>query len=154
MKFLTLFLALSFLTLGNGNLFAKPPVDTKKKPALKVSSDPELRKQILQVMKSTEVKINRCKNRYLKVNEHQSGQIDVSLQITPKGSVHALKVKSDLRRNAYVHSCVLSVVRSWRFPKHRSDNISTRFSVTVQKGKVFKFSPPQGKNANNTKSGK
>ena len=108
----------------------------------------------MNVMKATESRIDRCIQRYLKVNEGQRGRIQTAFQINSKGMVQAPKITSDLRRKAYVHSCVLSVVRSWRFPEHGSKAISMRFSAQVQKGKVFKFSPAKGKNAKNTGAGK
>jgi len=135
MRFYTASLAMTMMTFMTSLAFAQPT----SKPGLKRGNDSQVQKKIWDIMKSKEFQINRCKDRYLTANEGRSGTAKVSFEITPKGKATKSSVTSDLGRNAYLHSCLMSVVRSWRFPAHASTQIEMRFTIAVRKGLVFKF---------------
>jgi outer membrane biosynthesis protein TonB len=145
MRLHTLILAMTMMTVTISFAFAQQ-ASKPSAAGLKRGNDPKLQKQIWGIMKSKEFQINRCKGRYLTANEGQRGTVRVSFEITPKGKTKKESVTSDLRRNAYLHSCVLSVLRSWHFPAHASTHIDMRFSIAIRKGQVFKFQSlkPQG----------
>ena len=143
MKTIVMLAVVCLMSFGSSEGWSSTPASSTSNTSKKLltGDNSELRTKIWKVMKAKESRINRCKDRYLKVNSNQDARLEASFGINSKGEVIEPKVSSSLRRNAYIHSCMLSVIRSWRFPAHGSIKIEMRFSVRVKKGEKFTFKP-------------
>lgn len=128
---------------------------SKTKKAMSEQQTQKFQSEIFEIMSGSEAKLDRCRVRYLRVNEGQSGTVSVSFEITSKGLVRNALASSSLQRNAYIHSCIKKTVNSWTFPKNRMTSTKMTFSMVIRPNTPFKFQKPKkfsGKRSNSDKS--
>jgi outer membrane biosynthesis protein TonB len=88
-------------------------LETSGRPATTSAVDPAA---IQAVVRSRLSEIERCYARGKMDDPELKGRVTVRLHIGPRGVVVADELESSSLANSGVESCILEVVRDWRFP--------------------------------------
>ncbi|MEO1335084.1 MAG: AgmX/PglI C-terminal domain-containing protein, partial [Myxococcota bacterium] len=90
---------------------------------------------IRRVIKRHIAQIRYCYERELQVTPGLFGKVSTLFVISAEGGVNQAKVEQTTLKNEKVERCVLSKIRTWKFPKPRGGGI-----VVVKYPFIFKTS--------------
>jgi outer membrane biosynthesis protein TonB len=92
------------------------------------ASGGELSREAIQKVVSEHMhEVQACYERQLNTNPGMSGKIVFDWVITPSGSVGTARQVSSSMRSPAVASCVLGLIRTWRFPQPVGGSVNVRY---------------------------
>jgi hypothetical protein len=132
------------VALADSDSAGNTPADgtTKKKAAPKVTDSPKFKMAMWRQISRTGPQVDRCTAKYLSVNPGSTGSVDVWFSLAADGRVARRRLKSSLRGQDRLLSCLTDVTRQWRFPSIGTSKVDSAMTVQVAEGVKFKMLKP------------
>ena len=89
---------------------------------------------IQRVVASKKTSVRLCYERSLKAKESLKGKLQVSLVVEPSGRVARARIASPSFRGSVVGECIVTSIRTWRFPQFQGSAQEIELPFVFQRG--------------------